>query len=377
MSFKLNNTEEIWKCSQCGFCTASCPAVERTGWESYGPRGKMYLLKLLLKDKISLSRDFIDRFYSCTTCGRCSEVCQNNLGLVEIWEEFRSVLVKENLGPINIHKILATAIAESNNPYRESAANRSRWLDGIKLPTRGDVLYFAGCTAAIMLPSLARTGLKILQSTGQKITVLGEDEWCCGSVLLRTGQGNQVKKLADHNLEALQSTGAKLVVTSCTGCFKTISTDYPRLYGRNLPFEVMHITQYIKEQIDQGGLKLTKPLQAKVTYHDPCHLGRHMGEYDAPRSILKAIPGVELIEMENIRENAKCCGGGGGVKLAYPNLAQSMGKARVEEAAATGATILASCCPLCNFGLSEAISSGNTQLVEKDITELVLNALET
>jgi heterodisulfide reductase subunit D len=336
----------------------------------------MYLLKALLNGDIELSEEIKERFYSCSTCGRCSRTCQTDLELVEIWEEVRTLLVEEKLGPLKVHKGLADAIAEHHNPFRDPAANRGNWLDGAKQSKQGEIAFFAGCTASIKMNFLARNTLRILQAMGKKVAILGEDEWCCGSVLLRTGQRDHIKTLVDHNVAALKYTGADTVITSCTGCFKTISIDYPQFYGKELPFKVMHITQYLAEQIRQGHLKFTKALDATVTYHDPCHLGLHAGEYDAPREIIKAIPGVNFVEMENVREHSKCCGAGGGLKAGYPDMALAIAKVRAAEAVATGAIILASCCPFCKVNLTEAIKADNLPLVQRDITELVLGAME-
>lgn len=367
--------EDIWVCAQCGFCTSHCPVAEQKGWESFGPRGKMYLLKALLKKDIGLSKELIDRFYSCTTCSRCSKTCQTEIDLVEIWEAARALLVKEKVGPTEVHKLLAQAIAECRNPFGEPVAKRGEWAADLQCSAHGDIAFFAGCTAAIKIKALARNSVRILQSLGQEVAVLGEDEWCCGSVLLRTGQRELIKEIVAHNVEALKNTGASVVVSACTGCFKTIGVDYPELYGQELPFKIMHLTQYLAEQIKQGKLKFMTTVDAKVTYHDPCHLGLHLGEYDAPRTILNAIPGLKLMEMENIRESSKCCGAGGGVKAAYPELAQALARARAAEAEATGATILASCCPFCKVNLSEAIGAAKLPIVQKDITELVLEAM--
>lgn len=368
--------DEIYTCAQCAYCTATCPVAELKGWESYGPRGRMNLLKLVFEKDYPVNQELADRFYVCTTCSRCEHVCQTDLPLIEIWEDVRSWLVQDKLGPLPPHKAMDESVAECHNTYREPAANRGAWAEGLNLGKKGNVAFFVGCTSSYRMQKMATDSVHIMQAIGDDVAILGEDEWCCGSPLIRTGQRHQIKGMVEHNIEALKNTGADVVVASCTGCFKTISSDWPKWSGQELPFKVMHISQYLAEQLHNGRLKFSKPINEKVTYHDPCHLGLHAGEYDAPRNVLKAIPGLELIEMDHIREESRCCGAGGGVKAGYPDIAIGLAKTRVKEAEATSAGILASCCPFCKTNLSQAIEAENSNLVQKDITELVVEAMD-
>ena len=375
---KLRSIEhDIYTCASCAFCTATCPVVEQMGWETYGPRGRMHLLKLLIEKDIQPSDEVKERFYACTTCSRCEKVCQTDLPLIEIWEDVRSWLVEDKLGPLEPHKGIGASVEQSHNTYREPALKRNDWAKdiNIELKRKGKIAFYVGCTSSYRMQQLAQDTMKILQALGEDVAVLGEDEWCCGSVLLRTGQRSQIKEIVAHNIEALKNTGAEIVVASCTGCFKTISGDYPVISGQELPFKMMHITQFLAQQIENGKLKFKKPINEKVTYHDPCHLGLHAGEYEAPRAILKAIPGLELVEMDNIREESRCCGAGGGMKAGMPDVALGIGRVRVDEAEETGASILASCCPFCKTNLSQAIEAGHKDLVQKDITALVVESM--
>ncbi len=226
MEYKMEHAEDFWKCAQCGFCTAECPVAKEKGWESFTPRGKMQILKLLSQKKIELSNEIKERFYSCTTCSRCSKSCQVGLDLVGIWEEARAALVKEKIGPMPVHKKIAMAIEDHHNSFGDNPQQRLQWMKGLQVERKGEVAFFAGCTAALKNKDLARNSVRILQAMGKKVAVLGEDEWCCGSVLLRTGQREQMERIVRHNVESLKATGAKVVVTACTGCFKTLSTDY-------------------------------------------------------------------------------------------------------------------------------------------------------
>jgi heterodisulfide reductase subunit D len=164
------------------------------------------------------------------------------------------------------------------------------------------------------------------------------------------------------------------MITSCAGCFKTIKHDYPKTGKLN--FEVKHTLEFIIDLIESGKLKLKNEVKMKVTYHDPCHLGRHSSVYDAPRKLLNLIPGVELIEMERTRENSRCCGAGGGLKSGYPDIQNKISQTRIKEAEATGATELVSACPFCYQGLQVGIQALDSKLTMRDITDLVVMAIE-
>jgi heterodisulfide reductase subunit D len=198
-----------------------------------------------------------------------------------------------------------------------------------------------------------------------------QDEWCCGSPLQRTGQVDKAIKVAKHNLEAIKKSGAKKVITSCSGCYKMIGGDYEELYGLKGDFEIMQMSQFLLDLIKKGELKLTKPVNKKVTYHDPCHLGRHMGVYETPRELLQSIPGVELVEMPRNREYAWCCGAGGGVRAGYPEITMFASTDRIKEAEDTGAQAVTSACPFCWRGLHDAIEENNSKMELYDIVELV------
>jgi heterodisulfide reductase subunit D len=214
-----------------------------------------------------------------------------------------------------------------------------------------DTLFFVGCTAAYdtKLQENARATADILTMAGVNFGVLGKDELCCGSTLLRMGDVDRYKKMAVKNIESLNSLGVERVVTACSGCSSVLRHEYPELGGLNA--KVKHATELVQELVKKGQLELKKPIKKTVTYHDPCHLGRYAGVYEEPRKILGAIPGIELVEMPRNRENAFCCGAGAGVKTAYPEFAQWVARERMREAASTGAELLVTACPFCEQNL--------------------------
>jgi Fe-S oxidoreductase len=218
------------------------------------------------------------------------------------------------------------------------------------------MIYFQGCTAREKLKRISESTQELLDKCKVEYTVL-EDEECCGSVLLRTGFREDAR-------EAMQKTYQKLkgekVVVSCAGCYRTFTEDYPEVLG--VQVEVVHISQLLEDLL--GELDLERE-DLKVTYHDPCHLGRHRGEYKAPRQVIRRK--AELVEMDKNREEARCCGSGGGVKSAYPELSLDMATRRVEDAQKTGADLLVTCCPFCLLNLESA-----EKMRVLDLTEFLL-----
>jgi len=236
------------------------------------------------------------------------------------------------------------------------------------------IVYFPGCMATYREQQIAETTIDLLKKAGVEFTMLGEEEWCCGSVMLRTGNKEVAQEMAEHNIAAFKKAGVDTVITSCSGCYRTIKTDYEKLTGSQ-DYEVKHVLELIKELIDQGKLKFPET-KLKVTYHDPCHLGRHSEMYDIPRDVLKSVPGFELVEMERNRENARCCGAGGGVSSAYKDLSNQMADDRIADAEKTGAEVLTSACPFCTHQLRQAAERNNSKMRVLDITELLVEIIK-
>lgn len=226
------------------------------------------------------------------------------------------------------------------------------------------ILYFKGCTAREKLNSISKATERILKIAKINYETL-EDEKCCGSVLLRTGFLDDAIEQMKGNLEDFEG---KTIVTSCSGCYKTLKEDYKKYLGVDL--KVIHISQLLEQLIKENKINLKHNNDLKVTYHDSCHLGRHAGEYEAPRNVIQTIS--KLVEMENIKEKSRCCGSGGGVKSAYGDLSNSIANLRVKEAEETGADLLVSACPFCKLNLSQ--NSDDLEIL--DLSEFVLQHLE-
>ncbi|HMK54622.1 MAG TPA: (Fe-S)-binding protein [Methanobacteriaceae archaeon] len=219
------------------------------------------------------------------------------------------------------------------------------------------MIYFQGCTAREKLKNISRNTRKILDAAGIDYQVL-DNEKCCGSVLLRTGFQEDAREVMENTFKELED---KKVVVSCAGCYRAFKEDYPEVLGEKV--DVVHISPLLEELINRGDIEVEKE-DLKVTYHDPCHLGRHMGEYEAPRNVIRRK--ANLVEMDKTREDARCCGAGGGVKSAYPDLSSKISLRRVDDALRTGAELLVTCCPFCVLNLE----SGKLKVM--DLTEFIL-----
>ena len=226
------------------------------------------------------------------------------------------------------------------------------------------LLYYKGCTAREKLNSISKATERILKIANIEYKTL-DDEKCCGSVLLRTGFFDDAIEEMKLNLKDLEG---KTILTSCAGCYKTLKEDYRKYLGVDL--RVIHISQLLEQLIKENKINLKGNKNLKITYHDSCHLGRHAGEYEAPRNVIKSI--ADLVEMENNKEKSRCCGSGGGVKSAYGDLSNSIAKSRIDEAKDTGADLLVSACPFCKLNLSQ--NSDNLEVL--DLSEFVLKNLE-
>ncbi len=385
-------------CTRCGECTVTCPTGgEAQDVELVTPRGKIIRLREFYKGQYGLRArllgpkhpsdadltELAKRAYECTICGQCKAVCPAHLDTIEMWENMREFLVSNGLGPMPEHQQIVKSVENYDNPWMQPRTQRSRWVRKLDkdirvkdaLKERSDVLYFVGCTAAYdpNIRNMALDTATVLSKAGIDFGTLGNEEGCCGSTMLRTGLREQVRKMAEGNIARFERAAPSMILTSCAGCYKTLRQDYPR-FGK-LPAKVVHITTLVDELLRSGRLVPTKRVEGTVTFHDPCHLGRHNGLYDEPRRILESIPGLKVVEMERNREDARCCGAGGGVKTAFPDLAGKISTLRVEDAERTGAGILTTSCPFCYQSLKATIDAKGSKLRMTDLMELLRTSL--
>ena len=392
---ELENLKKEWEaiyscmgCGECGFAInpmvgihLTCPIKETLGdeaFEIYFSRGRMSVLKSILKGALPLSKELAEFVYQCTECGNCIETCHQSDEYVvlnvsnwidhnKVWDALRKDLVEAGFAPLDRHSALIEYMNNVNmkNPYGEDKVKKFDWAkDFTNIKEKGEIAFYGGCTMPLRQQDTLKSMMKILQAAGVEIA-MSKDEWCCGSIGLRIGE--RVEDLVKHNVDILKNMGAKTVFTACAGCYRTLKKDYPELLGEELPFKVKHITEVLIELLNNNKIpfKPEKSEQIKVTYHDPCHLGRHMDLYEIPREVIAKIPGVELIEMKRNRKHAWCCGAGGGVKSQFPDLAKDISKERIREAVESGADILTTSCPFCIGNFRDAYEEIESEIKEK------------
>lgn len=387
---------EIDACTRCGKCVESCPTYEIEKSEGINPRGKAKKFKKIIDSQYGIRsiipggnnlpddflHDFLIDLYRCTVCAQCRVLCPLRIDTAELWETIRASLVDAGLAPLDVHKPFIASIKSYDNPWQQPRSMRDRWAkkafqEGLLTAPvkditkeKADVLLYIGCTGSydVNIKEMAINAASLLLKLGVDFGILGNKEKCCGSTLKRVGD-REYERLAKENIEMFNKTGAKILLTICSGCFKTIKENYKNT-GK-LKLEVLHITEFLDKKLAEGKIKFSGELNATVTYHDPCHLGRHSGVFEPPRNLIKAIPGMKLVEMERIRENSRCCGSGGGVKAGFPHIQQAISLDRVKEAMRTGARYLVTSCPFCYQSLKDALQKANSVMEMKDVTALL------
>ncbi|MGD8385654.1 MAG: (Fe-S)-binding protein [Desulfobacteraceae bacterium] len=337
--FAKKYREQILQCSKCGFCQAVCPVYGSTLRPAYNARGKMLLLKEVMDGRIELNEELIETLFQCTTCASCFENCPSGVNVPEIIKEVRKDMV--NIGSCHpaftgMHEVLqkhTNIYAEDEPEDFERERNK-----------KAEYVFFIGCVGSYREDEPAMAVLDLLDRLEVDYTLI--DEVCCSGVLEDVGfQINE--DLARQNIERILATGARGVITSCPYCFRTFSNkpQYAELGEKGV--RIVHVTQFLKDF--DFGVKTDK----RVTYHDPCDLGRHCGIYEEPRQIIRGIA-PNFVEMRHHHAEALCCGAGGGVRGAYPKNSIAMARRRLEEVEEIGAEVVLTECNSCVHNLSNA-----------------------
>jgi len=383
-SFGEDVDNELLACIFCGFCRLGCPTFSVTHRESRNARGRNALAFNLLNGTIEPSSELAEAFYSCTTCQACTYFCPARVKVDEIVEGARKKLYKAGFTPEPVIGIRDNII-KTGNVYASARADRidiypSELKEKIKegtLKEKAETLLFMGCVPSYLDMKMVPSLIKPLDAVGVDYTTLATEEGCCGFPLFLMGT-DEFEPHAEKVIERIKATGAKELVTPCAGCYKTFKKIYPEV--GDLSLEVYHSVHYLEKLINEGKLKFKGELGKKVTYHDPCDLGRAFQIFEEPRNILKAIPGLEFVEMARNRLQARCCGGGGGVLANNPDMAVEMAAERVGDALAVGAEIIVSGCAACKDNLRKGAKAipkeerGKIKIM--DITEIVTTNME-
>ncbi|MFW9948984.1 MAG: (Fe-S)-binding protein [Candidatus Thorarchaeota archaeon] len=361
------------KCSTCKYSyknfEKSCPSGEKYLFESYWASGRIRILRGVLGGELEWTEELIDPIFACTTCGACMDSCQapHSDYIIEMIESLRELAVKY-IGPAKNQQFLVSRCEESCNPYGEPNSDNEELKKKYDLPDKAEWVYFIGCTSNYRQQDLRDATIRFLKKAKVNFTLV--DEHCCTSPMIRTGQLGIVKDYMSYNIAQIKNADAKKVITSCAGCYKTLMKDFEK-FGEGIDFEIYHSLELVKQLLDKKKLKFKSGYDRTVTYHDPCHLGRHMGIYELPREVYKQIPDLKLVEMKRNRNFAWCCGAGGGVKIGYPEWAIEISKERLDEAKETGATIVSSTCPFCKTNLKDANEVYNFDFEVLDLMEII------
>lgn len=385
--FSMRQLIEMDGCTRCGVCVDWCPTCRETGEFGISPMSKIanfrndsviykkLLGKIMGRPHLSLE-DYSRDIYRCTLCGRCEAVCPVNLGLKEMWLSLRASMVHVDHSPQAVG-ILKQSIETNRNIVGSDNNERLQWVDGLPEPPadrflrrNADVVYFVGCVASYypMAFSVPRAITSILTAADISFTVLGGDEWCCGWPLFGAGLPETAEALVLHNIERIETLKARYVVCSCPSCYHTWQAKYPE-YKRT-GFKVFHESEFLDLLVKQGRLELGT-VERSLTYHDPCDLGRASGIYEPPREVLRAIPGIELVEMKNNRDYALCCGGGGNLEAVDAELSDMVAGRKIDEIAETGTENVATACQQCKRTISTALRKRRLRVKVYDVCEIV------
>ncbi len=407
-------------CSRCSHCkwvpmaqikswrfAKVCPSVDRYNFHAYSGSGKMIAANSILEGRSELNDVVADIIYSCQLCGACQVSCQayrEDIDLADVLLEIRAKCV-EDAYVLAEHLEIIDSMKKEDNTLGMRKKDRGNWAEGLGIPSinaqKVEVLFHAGCQFSYddELRDTIRQWATLLKDAGTDLGIAGKDEACCGGRAFEIGYQGEMKNFAEDMASRVKASGAKLLVTPCSDCYYTFKYLYPKK-GLDLGVPVLHTTEYTATLIKQGRLALRENVPMRVTYHDPCHLGRRgeiyksgwtgddkllrpgrfkqngvLGIYDPPRDIIRAVPGIDFVEMERIREYSWCCGAGGGVYEAFPEFAEWTAAERIEEAKATGAEAIVTACPWCERLFKDVLEESGDNMTVLDVMDLLTMSL--
>jgi Fe-S oxidoreductase len=365
---KAKGGEAFKYCYQCGLCDTVCP------WNRVR---SFSMRKLVRQAAFGLTEIENEEIWRCTTCGRCPQRCPRGVGIIEVGMASRRIATEFDVFPNPVRPLrgVSASLLGEGNPLNEERNKRAKWAEGlsVKTFTEGmEILYFPDCYLCYdpRLKKVARATATILNKAGVDFGILGTKENCCGESIRKTGDEELFRRLAKENIKTFIDHGVKKILVSSPHCYHTFKNEYPEF---KVNFEIVHISQFLLELINSGRLELSKEYKKKVTYHDPCYLGRHNGIYEEPREVLKRIRGVKLAEMPDSRVDSLCCGGGGGRIWVETLKNERFSDLRVDQAVGVGAEVLVTSCPYCITNFEDSrMNRENSEVIEiKDLTEIV------
>jgi Fe-S oxidoreductase len=375
------NTQEfvqeytLLECIQCGRCTGGCPVSMKT---ALNIRGIIY--EALIEDSVDPSG--MDVLWDCTNCLTCTTRCPKDIHPADVIIGLRGYIVGEGKGvPPRVRDALMSAFTRGNT-LGFAAEDREAWVEGLDFEVKNvldqgqtDLWFYVGCTPAYdpRIQPVTRALATVFQRAGLDFGFMGMDEFCCGHEVRRIGETEGADSMAEEYHEMFKEFQAQRMVAVSPHCYNAFKNEYGEM-----PWPVQHYTQLLVELLDGGKLAMPNAVGKKVTYHDPCFLGKHNNIYDEPRHILRSIPGVEFEDLDRSRERSVCCEGGGGRMWAEgTNLEDRLAHERVRDAVGMGAEVLAVSCPFCLLTLEDAVKilGLDDQIQVMDIMELVALAM--
>jgi Fe-S oxidoreductase len=359
-------------CYQCGLCDTVCP------WNRVR---NFSMRKIVRQATFGLTEIENEDMWLCTTCGRCPQRCPRGVKIIECGVSLRRIANEYGVFPAPVKPVRTAnaSLVGEGNPIGEEREKRAEWAKGLSVKTFSEgmeLLYFSGCYFAYdpRLKKAAAATANILNSAGVDFGILGAKENCCGESIRKTGDEELFKRLARENIKTFIDNGVDKILVSSPHCFHTFKNEYPEF---KVNFEVVHMSQFLHELMGEGRLALSKEYGKRVTYHDPCYMGRHNGIYEEPREVLRKVPGLELIEMPDSRGDSLCCGGGGGRIWMETQKGERFSDLRLEQAMEVGAEVLVTSCPYCisNFEDSRITLDVTERIEVKDITEIIAEVI--
>lgn len=371
-SIKLKEGYRIREHPDCdkGYCPIQ---IFSDSSETFSSKGRLLLTRGLLKGELAATKRLIDSMYTCTACGQCyDQLSPMGLEVNNAIIRCRYEIAKKGLEPSQCGT-LSRNIFDEGNPMGMPAEDRGLWFEELTDEFKfegNDVLYWAGCSTSYRLPSVIESTANVLKEAEVDFGLLGGDEGCCGLILYLMGLWDQCRENALKISERLQDSGVSLLVTSCAGCHHAFSRVYPLLRVQT-HFKVLHTSQLMESLVLRDRLQLGR-MKGSYMWHDPCDLGRHCGVFEPPRNVLKAIPGLELVEPPLNREHALCCGAGGGLWMYDTNLAEKLAQSKLEEEVSPlRVNGVVTGCPTCIMNLKYTAKSIQQEIDIFDLSEIV------
>jgi Fe-S oxidoreductase len=365
---KASGGDAFKRCFQCGLCDTVCP------WNRVVT---FSMRKIVREATFGLTEIESEDLWRCSTCGRCPQRCPRDVKQIDSVVALRRLAMEYQVFPPSVKPVRTASgsLVGEGNPLSEPREKRAEWAEGLSVKPfteEMEILYFPGCYLCYdpRLKKVGRATAKILNKAGVNFGILGEKESCCGESIRKTGEEDLFRRLAKENIKTFIDNGVKKILVSSPHCYHTFKNEYPDFM---VNFEVIHLSQYLFQLIEEGRLELSGSYEKKVAYHDPCYLGRHNGIFDEPRDVLNGVSGLELCEMVDSRIDSLCCGGGGGRVWMETQKGERFSDLRIEQALEVGAEVLATSCPYCVTMLEDSrVTMDASEKIEiKDITEII------